>query len=810
MDIKKIVADMTLEEKASLCSGLDMFHLKAIARLGIPSIALSDGPHGLRKQSHDLDHVGFDRSKPATCFPAACATASSWDRTLLYEIGSALAEECLAEDIAVVLGPGANIKRSPLCGRNFEYFSEDPYLAGEMAAAMIRGIQSGGVGTSLKHFAVNNQEHRRMTIDAVVDERTLREIYLAGFERAVKIADPWTIMCSYNKINGVYASENEWLLNKVLREEWGYKGVVMTDWGACNDRVKGLKAGQDLEMPSSHGINDRKIVQAVRDGTLDEALLDRTLERLLGLVFLATGNRKPRYVCDKGVHHALARHAAAESMVLLKNEGQILPLKRNTKVAVIGQLAIRPRYQGSGSSQVNPARLENAYCELQTYTSSITYSEGYESRSDEPDEMFIIKACAAAWGADVAVIFAGLPGSYESEGFDREHLRMPESHNELIRRVAETNPNTIVVLSNGSPVEMPWLGQVKAVLESYLGGEAGGGAVADVLFGMINPSGKLAETFARKLQDYPSAKYFPSGPKTVEYREGIFVGYRYFDSVKKQVLFPFGYGLSYTTFSYTDMQTGREQMRDDELLNVSIRVKNTGRMAGAEVVQLYVRDKSSTVFRPEKELKGFEKIFLNPGEEKQVEFTLDRRSFAYYDTCIHDWHVESGEFEILIGASSTDIKARDTIRVDSAAPDAVMADLRKHAPLYYNLPAGDLVVDDRSFTALLGRDLPANARLPGEAFTINSTLGDIKTTLVGRFFYDMIKDNMQNTAPDLEENEPQAKMIEKSLEDLPLRNLYIFSNGKISENTIEALLLLINRKPLHGIARLSLALIKSF
>ncbi|WP_052310007.1 beta-glucosidase [Methanocella arvoryzae] len=798
---------MTLEEKASLCSGLDMFRLKGIARLGIPSILLSDGPHGLRKPVFDPDHLGIGQSIPSTCFPTASAMASSWDRNLLYEIGYALGEECLHEDVAVILGPGANIKRSPLCGRNFEYFSEDPYLTGELAASMIEGIQATGVGASLKHFAVNNQEYRRMTIDAIVDERTLREIYLAGFEMAVKQSRPRTVMCSYNKVNGVYASEHERLLTDILRKEWGYEGLVMTDWGACDDRVAGLKAGQDLEMPSSFGVNDAKIVKAVRDGTLSEAVLDEAVERVLELVYDAVENRLPDYCYEKRTHHVMARQAAAESMVLLKNDG-ILPLKKGMKIAVIGAFAIHPRYQGNGSSQVNPCRLEKAYCELCTYTSEITFARGYDLRSDVPDERLITEACNIARGAEVAIIFAGLPDSYETEGMDREHMRMPESHNELIRRVAEANPGTVVVLANGAPVEMPWLGNVKAVLEGYLGGEAAGGAAADLLFGMVNPSGKLAETFALQLDDYPSANYFPSGPRTVEYREGLYVGYRYFDTAKKAVLFPFGHGLSYTSFEYSDMEVSASQIKDDEELKVGVLVKNTGDVAGAEVIQLYVRDVESTIFRPEKELKGFDKVFLQPGEMTRVEFTLDRRSFAYYNVETADWHVESGDFEILIGSSSADIRARETIWVESTRPGVSVPDLRSTAGIYYNLPPGNLVVDDESFKAIYGETLPSNIVLEGEPYTINSTLGEVKETFFGRIFFELVHNSARNTLPEAEDGEMQKIMTEKMLEDLPLRNVLTFSEGKINEQMLEGLLLLINRKPAQGLVRLSTALLK--
>lgn len=686
-NLKKLISQMTLEEKAGLCSGLDAWHLKSIERLGIPSIMVTDGPHGLRKEVHIADNSGA-ASAPATCFPTAAGLASSWNRELVEKVGAALGEECQAEGVSVLLGPGANIKRSPLCGRNFEYFSEDPYLSSEMAASHIKGVQSQGVGTSLKHFAANNQEHRRMSVNAVIDERTLREIYLASFEGAVKKGRPWTVMCSYNRVNGEYASENKFLLTDILRNEWGFDGFVVSDWGAVNERVKGLEAGLDLEMPTSNGIGDRKIVEAVRNGVLPEEVLDRAVERILNIIFRTVDNRKENAAYDKEAHHRLARKVAQECMVLLKNDDKILPLKRNGTIAVIGEFAKRPRYQGGGSSHVNPTMLDNIYDEIKKSAGddvNVIYAQGYSLEKDEADETLIEEAKRAAKQADVAVIFAGLPEKYESEGYDRLHMKMPESHCRLIEETAQVQPNVVVVLSNGSPVEMPWLDKVKGVLEAYLGGQAMGGAVADLLFGDANPSGKLAETFPEKLSHNPSYLNFPGEDDRVEYREGIFVGYRYYDKKGIKPLFPFGYGLSYTTFEYGDLKISKKEITDTETVTVSVKVKNTGEMAGKEVVQLYVRDVESTVIRPEKELKGFEKVELKPGEEKTVVFELDRRAFAYYNTDIRDWHVETGEFEILIGKSSRDIVLKDKIYVKSAVT------VKK--PVHRNTLVGDLLSD---------------------------------------------------------------------------------------------------------------------
>jgi beta-glucosidase len=683
-DIKKIIAQMTLEEKAGMCSGLDFWHTKGVERLGIPSIMMTDGPHGLRKQAGDADHLGLNKSVPATCFPPAAAMACSWDRGLLGRVGTALGEECQEEDVAIILGPGANIKRSPLCGRNFEYFSEDPYLASEMAASHINGVQSQGIGTSLKHFAVNNQEQLRMSIDAQLDERTLHEIYLASFEGAVRKAQPWTVMCAYNKVNGEFCSENKYLLTDVLRDRWGFEGFVMSDWGAVNERVDGLEAGLELEMPSSEGEGDKKLVEAVKTGKLSESVLDQAVERILKIIFKTVDNNKKNFSYDKKAHHTLAREVARESMVLLKNDDSILPLKMEGTVAIIGDFAKKPRYQGGGSSHINPSFLDDTFEEIGKLTEGkveLLYAQGYRvdnetgifaetdfrSNSDEVDAEMIKEAQEIAVKSDVAVVFAGLPDSYESEGFDRVHMGIPEGHRALIEAVAAVQKNVVVVLSNGSPIEMPWLPEVKGLIEGYLGGQAFGGAVADLLFGIANPCGKLAETFPKKLNDNPSYLNFPGEPTKVEYREGIFIGYRYYDTAEREPLFPFGYGLSYTSFEYGDIKLDKSSMTDNEELKVSVKIKNTGRCVGKEIVQLYVRDIESSVIRPNKELKGFEKVELKAGEEKTVTFTLDKRAFAYYNTAKKDWCVESGDFEILIGKSSGSIQLAETVNVKSTS-----------------------------------------------------------------------------------------------------------------------------------------------
>ena len=663
MDIKALVAQMTLEEKCGLLSGLDFWHTKPVERLGVPSVMVSDGPHGLRKQDMEADHLGMNESIKAVCMPAACATAASFDKEQIRVMGEAIGSSCQHEGLSVLLGPAVNIKRSPLCGRNFEYFSEDPYLAGEMAASFINGVQSKNVGTSIKHFAANNQEHRRMSSSSNVDERTLREIYFPAFETSVRKAQPWTVMCSYNRINGVYASEDPWLLTKVLREDWGFEGYVMSDWGAVSNRVAGVKAGLDLEMPSSGGVNDRKVMQAVLTGRLDEKYVDQACERILKINYKYLENAKPDTPWNKEADHELAAQIAADCMVLLKNEDAILPLNEEDTVAFIGEFAVKPRFQGGGSSHINCFRTTSAMEAAEGR--KVLYAQGYSIARDEATEEMVAEAVEAARVAKVAVIFSGLPDSYESEGYDRSHMRMPACQNALIEAVAAANPNTVVVLHNGSPVEMPWIGKVKAVLEAYLGGQAVGLATMRVLYGQVNPSGCLPETFPKKLSDNPSYLFYGGEKNETDYREGIFVGYRYYDRKEMEVLFPFGHGLSYTDFEYTDLWLSSGEITDEETLTATVTVRNTGNRTGKTVVQLYVSDVESTPLRPVRELKGFEKVELKPGQTRQITFTLDKRSFAYWNQEIQDWHVETGTFRIEVGRSSRDILLTESVVVNS-------------------------------------------------------------------------------------------------------------------------------------------------
>lgn len=662
--IRDLVKQMTLEEKAGMCSGADFWHTKSVERLEIPSVMLSDGPHGLRKQEEKGDHLGMGDSIEAVCFPAGCLSASSFDREMLRKLGETLGNECQAENVSVILGPAMNIKRSPLCGRNFEYYSEDPLVSTELATAYIEGVQSKHVGTSPKHFLANNQEHYRLTGSSEVDERTLREIYLASFEGAVKNAKPWTVMGSYNRVNGVFATENKKYLTDVLRDEWGFDGYVVSDWGAVNERVPGLKAGLDLEMPSSNGVNDRKIVEAVQNGELDEEILDRTCERILDVVYRYLENRDENAVFDREKDHDTAEKIAEESMVLLKNDGGLLPFDKNQKIAFIGHYAKEPRYQGGGSSHIHSSRVVSAL-EAAKENDNILFAQGFTDDAEENDPALVEEAVKAAQQADAAVLFLGLPERYESEGFDRKHMKLPKCQNRLVEEILKVQKNVAVVLHNGSPVEMPWADQIPAILESYLAGEAVGDAQYRILFGDVNPSGKLAETFPLRLEDNPTYPYYGREGEDAVYREGVLVGYRYYDTKHMKVLFPFGHGLSYTEFEYSDLELSAEKMKDTDTLQVSVIVKNTGNRAGKEVVQLYVAPKDPEFVRPEKELRAFEKISLEPGESRKVTFTLGKRAFAYWNVTLHDWHVVSGEYEILIGKSSRDIVQQKAVQVES-------------------------------------------------------------------------------------------------------------------------------------------------
>ena len=794
--VKDIIKKLTLDEKCALCSGVTNWNTTPISRLNVPTIVVSDGPHGLRREQENPDVANImQESRPATCFPPAVTLASSWDREIAAKVGSAIAEECIDQEVEVVLGPGVNIKRDPRCGRNFEYFSEDPYLAGEMGASYVNGVQKHNVGTSLKHFCANSQEYKRMTIDSVVDERTMREIYLPAFENTVKKAQPYTIMCSYNRINGEYAADNKYVLTDILRDEWGFAGIVLSDWGATNDRVKGILAGMDLEMPTSNGERDKLIKKAVEDGTLSEEDLDKVVERMLTFIFKCYENRKKHENnIDYNKNYEIACDAATSGAVLLKNDG-ILPLKEGKKIAVIGNMAKEMRYQGGGSSRINPKKLTSFVDYLHENKVEFDYADGYGAYEERPDAAKIEEAKLAAKDKDTVLLFVGLTDVSESEAFDRAHLAIPESHNELVKAILEVNKNVVVVLACGSPMEMPWINDVRAVLNMYLCGEAGGKACYKLLFGKANPSGKLAETFPLSIKDNPASLYFGMGPRTVEYREGLYVGYRYYDKTGKDVLFPFGYGLSYTEFTYGDLRVSADNIGADDGLTVTFSVTNTGKFDGAEVCQVYVRDVESSVYREDKALKGFEKVFLKVGETKEVTVRLDKRSFAFYDVERKDWVVETGEFEILVGAWSRDVRLSAKVFVNGVTDVTPTEE-----GTFYKDPKGYAEIPSKEFENLLGRELPCNEPYKKGEMCETNCIRDIDVCSFGKFFKWLVYKAAPLAAP---KNSPASmrRMLQEGAMDLPLRNMYAMTNGIVPRRTVEGLIVRLNSYPFKGMGR---------
>ncbi len=695
-NVKSMIEKMSLAEKCYLLSGKDFWQTRSVTHIGVPSVTLSDGPHGVRKQEGASDQLGLNKSVPATCYPTAATIANSWDTALGEEIGAHLGAEAASQDVCVLLGPGLNIKRSPLCGRNFEYFSEDPYLAGKMAASYIRGIQSKGVGACPKHFAANSQELRRMASDSIMDERTLREIYLTGFEIAVKEAAPSSIMSSYNRINGTYANENEHLLQEILRDEWGFDGFVVSDWGASNDHTAGVAAGSHLEMPTTGGDSDEELIQAVKSGAISKQLVNQRVEELLNAILplRASVDKAKGKPFDKKAHHQMARKAAEQSIVLLKNEHNILPLKKSTKVALIGDFAKAPRYQGAGSSVVNPTKLDSTLDIIANYPLELAgFAAGYP-RTGPADAALEQEAVTLAKKADVILLYIGLDEISESEGLDRTHMNLPASQISLLHKLSGVAVPIIAVLSAGSAIEMPWLDQCEAVIHGYLSGQAGASAMLNAITGKINPSGKLSETYPLQYADSPSAPYFPAKERNAEYREGPYIGYRYFETVQKPVLFPFGYGLSYTTFAYANLKADEKK--------AVFTIENTGTRDGAEIAQLYVCAKNGTVYRPAKELKGFAKVFLKAGESKEVTIALDDMAFRYFNDKTNRFEIDGGTYDICIGASCADIRLSQTITVTGTnAP--VPADLSQ-LPSYVS---GDIRnVSDKEFTQLLGHAIP--------------------------------------------------------------------------------------------------------
>ncbi|MBQ4073194.1 MAG: glycoside hydrolase family 3 C-terminal domain-containing protein [Clostridia bacterium] len=777
----EILNSLTLEEKASLCSGKTFWLTKEIEDK-VPSVWMSDGPHGLRKEKASAGTNIMRPAETATCFPTAVTTGSSWDVELLEEVGNAIAEEAKCLGVTTVLGPGINMKRSPLCGRNFEYIAEDPFLAGRLGASYVHGVQKNGIGVSVKHFCANNQEHDRMSIDTIVDERALREIYLSAFEYIVKKEQPKTIMSSYNRVNGTYMAENKRLLTDVLRGEWGFEGMVVSDWGGINDRVEGVKAGNDLEMPGNGGMNDRKIVKAVKAGELSMEDLDKVVLRLIKFAIEAKPNESTGDI-DFAKHHALARKAAANGAVLLKNDGG-LPLSGNENIAVIGTLAKELRYQGAGSSHINCPKTVSFTDALDEAGKKYTYSAGYSLKGDGYNEKLINKAVEASKGKDAVLVFVGLTAAYESEGFDRRHMEMPSSHVTLINEILKVNQNVIVIISGGSPVVIgDWADKVKSILNMYLTGQAGGEATLDLVYGAVNPSGKLAETYPIANEDALSSAYYQMGPRSVEHRESIYIGYRYFDTAGKDVRYPFGYGLSYTNFEYSDIKLSASAINEGEDLVVSFKIKNVGERDGAEVAQVYVSAPESKIYKAQKELKGFAKVFLKAGEEKEVNITLDSRAYAYYNVNINDWHVESGAYKILVGASSRDIKLESEVNVTGAKADVEVPDYSAVAPVYYNL-ATATEVKEEEFQAVYGKELPGNAPFEKGSFTINNTISQLRPSAFGNGMYLLLTNAAKLVAIGAENPE----MITQSVKDLPLRAFSGWTGGIVSPYTVEGIL----------------------
>ena len=786
-----IITKLNLEQKCALLSGAETFKTRGMPEHGIPQIWLSDGPHGLRKQAGESDHLGLNPSVPATCFPTASAVANSWDAALGEEIGAALGEEAAAQEVSVVLGPGLNMKRNPLCGRSFEYFSEDPYLAGKLAAGYIRGIQSKGVAACPKHFAVNSQETRRMASDSIVDERTLREIYLTGFEIAVKEGHPRSIMSSYNLVNGTYANENKHLLMEILRGEWGFDGAVITDWGGSNDHALGVKNGSTLEMPAPGGDSVRELLAAVESGKIAESDIDARLSELLPLVFdtKAALDAAPREF-DAAAHHALARRAAEESLVLLKNEGSLLPLAAGSKVAVIGDFAKNPRYQGAGSSMVNSTQVDVLLDKLiDSELNVIGYQQGFD-RHGKPDAALQKSACELATQADTVILCMGLDEIAESEGLDRSNLRLAQNQVDLLQAVAAVNPKIVVVLYSGSVVETPWLDNCQALLYAALGGQAGAGAVADALTGKVNPCGKLAETWPLAYADVPSAADFATRRKTVEYREGLYIGYRYFTTAEKAVRFPFGYGMSYTTFAYSDMAADEQ--------GVSLTVTNTGSVAGTEIVQLYVAKKNSELFRPAKELKGFARVTLAPGEKQRITITLDDKAFRFWNVKANRWEIEGGEYELLVGASVEDIRLCEKISVHGTATVHPYEDV--DLDCYYK---GDVLsVSDADFEKLLGHPIP-NGKTKIDR---NLTLGELNHArsplgwLVWLVLTILLDVSYKRGKPDL-------NILFQY--NMPLRALAKMTNGAISMGMVDGIVMELQGFWILGLVRVIYEAIKN-
>lgn len=790
MNIQAVLSQLSTEDKIRLCSGKDMWHLESYPDLGIPEIMVADGPHGLRKPT-EQHSIGIADGMPSTCFPTASLTACSWDRELIYKMGQVLAEEAIAQNIAVILGPGVNIKRNPRCGRNFEYFSEDPYLSGWMAASFIKGVQSQGIGTSLKHFAANNQELDRMTSSSNIDQRALREIYLKPFEIAVKQSQPWTIMAAYNKINKVHCGSNAWLLNTVLRDEWGFNGLVISDWGAAHEREIDIKAGLDLEMPGNNHTYDQNVLEALKKGSLKMEDLDRSALRVLDLINKSIPTSRRQVTVDPLAHHEFARKIAQESIVLLKNEQEILPLDSSSSIIIMGELAQQARIQGSGSSKVTPYRVDSFLDGLREEGVNFTYRRATNNR-DENDVSFIPEAMEGILADQTVVIFAGLTEEAEMEGFDRATMKLPKSQDLLIQNVLTKTSNVIVILAGGAPVEMPWINQVSAIINGYLPGEAGGPALVDVLYGKINPSGKLAETYPISQTDNPSDAQYGIEAKQVHYRESLFVGYRYYDSVKKDVLFPFGHGLHYTKFDYRDLSYAENV--------VSFTLTNSGLRSGCEIVQIYVSNLSGANYFPSHELKAFEKMSLKAGESKVIHIALDKTAFEYYDSSLQRFICANGIYEIQVGASSQDIRLSQKISLESQDPQHIDASWKK---LWYGSLNG--FPTDHDFEALTSIIVETDKPVKKGEFTIDSTFNDMKHRLIGKIMRFVMKRMLmnENHLKASEVNSAEFTVLLELVMALTLRATVVMSEGKFSHKMADGILKLANGQWIDGIKQLT-------
>lgn len=799
-NIKTLISNMSVEDKARLLAGADNWHTAGYKNHPIPQIMMTDGPHGLRKMTDD-NLIGLNSTVKTTCFPPACASACSWDERLIESMGEAIAEECKEENVSIILGPGANIKRSPLCGRNFEYFSEDPLLAGKMAAGFIRGVESLGIGTSLKHFAANNQEYNRMVVSAEIDERTLREIYLRPFEIAVKEGKPTTLMCAYNKINGTYCSENKKILNDILREEWGFDGIVMSDWGAVDNRVEGIKAGLELEMPYSGTANEERIVQAIRRGELSEEVLNRACERMLKVIFKGHSAVEEEYEYDRDAHNELSCKIACESAVLLKNEG-ILPLNEGEKILIVGELAKIPRYQGGGSSHITPTVVSNLIDSLAELGINADYEQGYSIKSGLTDRKLLARAVEKAKNYDKVVLYVGLTDEYETEGKDRADMKLPPAHSELIDAVTKVNRNVAILLAAGSAIEMPWAEDVKAILMMYLAGGNGGMASAKLLYGRANPCGKLAESYPYKLEDTSCYRDFNFDKYQTFYTEGIYVGYRYYTSAGVKVRYPFGYGMSYSAYEYSDAKITETPLKDEHMLSVSLKVKNVGDMDGKEIVQLYVAKKDGKVFRPNIELKGFTKVEVKANESAVAQISLDRRAFTYYDTQKNDWILESGEYELLIGASCEDIRCRLTIEIEDKSTDTVSINYdSSKLDWYYNPTAGGVPFEQYETLNAKKYDKVRPSFKRGN-FTTKNSLDEMALTsflarrvigIAGFVLRSKLKTDKKDTA---------YIMMKEIFISTPVYKLSAASQGAFSPAMAEGVVDIFNGKRIQGIKKL--------